>query len=162
MSFEFGTTSFRFHMTPLDRPLVEPTPLPILEAPRVPDAPDEELVSCAVVPPRTVDDLARVRAPLSLIAPRVPRAVPDAAACLRSVSVSRFLRSSSRLSSSSAALRSAARCLRRASASCSARSSVAPLQPGFSISRWLCSVCESIRVQLFKRIEALWTDFKTT
>lgn len=90
-------------------------------------------------------------------APLVP--LPGTGAPSRRFSSSSSLRwrSSSRRCSSSIALRSAACCLCKASTSCSAISSLAPFHPGWSMSLWLCSVCESILVQLFSRVEALFT-----
>ena len=61
--------------------------------------------------------------------PRVPRDAEGLSLCAVSSS-SRRRRASSRLCSSSAALRSAARCRSMASASCSARSSVTPFHDG--------------------------------
>jgi hypothetical protein len=147
------------HHEPRGRPLFIPKPLPILDAPRPDgrlDVSDKELEP-ALLPPRAVPR------PLPR-APLVPRELRPGAveASLRfSSSSSRRRRSSSRLSSSSAALLSAANCLWRASASCSATSSVAPFQLGSKINRWLCSVCDSIRVQLFSSTEALFTVLDT-
>lgn len=101
--------------------------------------------------------LARARdaAPRELAVPRM-LLVPGAS--LRFVSSSSLRRrNSSRRCSSSRARRSASCCLCSASASCSARSSVVPFQLGLRMRRWLCSVCDRIRVQVLSRVEALLT-----
>lgn len=150
------------HLAALERPLVVPTPLPMPEVPRVLDAVPGLLLSDRwdAVPPR---ELTRPRLVVRVLdAPRMPRDGVGAPSLRFSSSSSRRRRRSSRLCSSSAALRSAARCLSSASASCSARSSVAPFQPGWRMRRWLCSVCDRMRVQVLRRVEALETVFETT
>lgn len=122
-------------------------------------------VDLEVVPiplPRVVD----------LVVPRTPRVVPLPRPVLLGapvplVATSRCLCSSARRLtsarrlSSSAALRSAAAALAAASLSISARSCDAPFQDGLRSKRWLCSVCESMRVHVLRRVEAVFTVFET-
>lgn len=139
---------------------VVPKPLPMPEVPRL----LEELVvrtSGRRLPAVVLLVATRPRVGLVPLVPRRPL-VDGGASLLAVCSSSRRLRSSSRRRSSSAALRSAARCFSRASASCSARSSERPFQPGLRISRWLCSVCERILVHVFNRLDALATVWATT
>jgi hypothetical protein len=103
--------------------------------------------------------LPRPRVPLT--DPRDPLAGVDAANLRLPSSSSRRRRASSRRCSSSAALRWAASCRCRASASCSATSSVAPFQAGLRMRRWLCSVCDNIRVHVLSSTEALFTVLET-
>jgi hypothetical protein len=123
------------YLTPLERPLFVPNPLPIFEVPRLLElapAVVEELeaplpIELALVLPRTDPRLPAIPRD-----PRVEVAVPN---LLFSSSSSRRRRSSCFRSSSSAALLISACCLRKASASCSAKSSVAPFQLGCRINR---------------------------
>lgn len=139
-----------YHLDPLPLPLVPPMPLP------VPDPP-LELDDAEVLVSETKPVLPPLDIPLPR--PRCPRAPPrlGTPACLCCSASSALRRASSRRRSSSAARRSAACCLCSASFSISARSWDAPFQLGFRIRRWLCSVWESMRVQVFSRVEALVT-----
>jgi hypothetical protein len=154
------------HLTPLDRaPLVYPNPpLPIpdvflelatlLDVVSAPYADDED---DAVAPPLVK--------PLTLPL-ETPRAIPledDGAvpAALFRSSSSAFLRASSRRRSASAARLSASCCFCSASFSMSTRSCVAPFHSGLSSSRWLCSVCDRMRVHVLRRVEALSTVLET-
>lgn len=108
--------------------------------------------------------LVRPRAPRALRpegAPRAPRAEADAGNFLLCSSSSRRRRRSSFRSSSSAALRASACCLRSASASISTKSSVAPFHAGSRMRRWLCSVCDRMRVQVLRSVEAFKTVLET-
>ena len=129
-------------------PLTLPVPLPIPE-PRTLGILDT-LLFPAELPPRGI--------PLPLVLnPLVPLAGTAVPACLLlSSSSARRLASSRRLCSSTTR-RSAACCFCIASASTSRTSCVAPFQVGSCIRRWLCSVCESIRVQVFSRADELET-----
>jgi hypothetical protein len=130
-------------------PDVKPVPVP--EAPLAVPIPLPR--TPALVVPRTPRVLAR---------PRVVPAVLEVAVasrCLCSSSTRR--RNSFRRLSSSAVLRSAAAALAAASLSTSARSCDAPFHEGFRSSRWLCSVCERIRVHVFRRVEAVLTVLET-
>lgn len=91
--------------------------------------------------------------------PRVAPIFPlfDAlAACplLLSAASSAFLAVASLCCSNSCWRRSAACCFNAASSSMSTISCEAPCQLGFSIKRWLCSVCERMRVHELTRYEA--------
>lgn len=124
----------------LERVAILDDPVAILVRPRAPRAP---------------------RAPRPEGAPRAPRAAADAGNFLLCSSSSRRRRRSSFRSSSSAALRAAACCLRSASASISAKSSVAPFHVGSRMRRWLCSVCDRMRVQVLRSVEAFETVLET-
>jgi len=118
-----------------------------------------KLVLAPLLEPR-VTPLATPRprpVPLVTLEPRVPRVVDVADTSLWRSSSSAFRRASSRRLSASSRLRSASCCLCSASLSMSTKSWVAPFQEGFSSSRWLCSVCDTILVQVFKRVLALFT-----
>lgn len=161
------------HFAPLVAPLVPrvvrptPNPLPICDPAR--ELRLEELVPptpllLVVVPPRRIPRPLVVRAPLVPAAPR-PRPVVDAAdvvPAIRALSCSSSLR---RISSRrrSASLRS--RCLASSrsifSASISSRSLLAPFQFLLRMRRWLCSVCDRIRVHVFRRVDALVTVWET-
>lgn len=153
------------HLTPLDRaPLVYPKPpLPI------PDAGLElptllEVVSAPYVDEDEVEDALPLVSPLTLplVTPRpTPRDDVDVPAALLLSSSSAFLRASSRRRSTSAARLSASCCFCSASFSMSTRSCVDPFQSVLRISRWLCSVCERIRVQVLSSVEALSTVLET-
>lgn len=104
------------------------------------------------------------RTPLVPLVPLVPdpRPAAELVPARRALSCSSALRrTSSRRRSSSAALRSRACCRAAASASMSCRSWVEPFQLGLRMSRWLCSVCERMRVQVLRRVEALSTVWET-
>lgn len=145
----------RTHLTPRARPLVPPRPLPmpvpllpVCDEPR--PVPDTLLVPPATYPVPLMLPLP-VPLPLPLV-PLVPRIAVPACRCLSSSSSLRL--ASSRLLSSSAALLSAACAFKTISFSKSATSWLAPCQLGFKINRWLCSVCDSIRIQVFRSVEA--------
>lgn len=72
-------------------------------------------------------------------------------------SSSAFRATAAFLSCSSTSRLSAAYCLACASSSMSAISSLAPCHDGSRISLWLCSVCDSMRVQVFSSCEAALT-----
>lgn len=149
-------------------PLVLPKPLPIPEvALALP-----YIEGCPVsVRGATVDaDIPRpplVIPPLPLAIPRPipPRTelplVVGAPTVLCRSSSSAFLRASSLRRSRSAACLSASCCFWSASFSMSCRSWVDPFQSVLRMSRWLCSVCERIRVQVLRRVDALSTVFET-
>ena len=143
-------------------PLVLPSPLPMLE-------PLRALCMLEAVVSADVLVLAPLPTPEPLVSPRtrplVPRATrpvddEEATRRLRSSS-SAFRRAASRRRSTSAALRSASCCLYKASLSISTRSCVAPFQFGFVKSRWLCSVCDRMRVHVLRSVEALVTVLDT-
>lgn len=107
---------------------------------------------------------------VALVVPLTPRVLTlprTGPVLLEPVAVSRCLcssarrRTSARRLSSSAALRSAAAALAAASLSMSARSCDAPFQDGFRSSRWLCSVCDKMRVHVLRRVEAVFTVLET-
>jgi len=145
-------------------PLAPPNPLPMLDPLRALCKLDT-LLSAAklelllVLPPRPMPEPLVNPLPRDRV-PRAPRVVVDVVvvgACLCRSASSAFRRASSRLLSASAARLSASCCLRRFSLSISSRSCVAPLQFGFRISRWLCSVCDRMRVHVLSRVLALVT-----
>lgn len=112
------------------------------------------------MPPRSMPRDREPLTPLALAPDPRPAAEPVPA--MRALSCSSALRrTSSRRRSSSAALRSAACCRAAASASMSCRSWAEPCQLGLRMSRWLCSVCERMRVQVLRRVEALVTVWET-
>lgn len=88
---------------------------------------------------------------LVVLVPRVPLTADDVWDLLRSSS-SCFLAKASFLCCSSKALLSASCCFNNASFSMSAASLLAPCQEGFKMSLWLCSVWESIRVHVSRRV----------
>lgn len=166
-------TSTHVHFTPLPAPVPVPrVPLAVLPAPNplpicdpalepelvllttdvfAPDPPLKKPLPLVVVP------LAAPRVPL---APRVPAvAAPLARRCCSRSSNAR--RVSSRRRSASAARRCSARCSASLSSSMASRSRVAPAQSLLRIRRWLCSVCERMRVQVLRRVEALVTVWET-
>lgn len=123
----------------------------MVEAPRVDPIPLPRATPLVV--PRTPRELTLPRVVLTLL-----ELAPDSR-CLWSSSARRL--NSLRRLSSSAALRSAAAALAAASASMSARSCDAPFHEGFRSSRWLCSVCERMRVHVLRRVEAVLTVLET-
>lgn len=143
-----------YYRVPRPLPRVLPRPLPMPDTVLALGMLDDELLVLVLV-------LAPLARPLPL--PLVPRVVPLAGAgvCLGLSSSSAFLLTSSRRRSASAARRAASCCWAMASFSISRRSCVAPFQFGLSIRRWLCSVWESIRVHVLRRVEALPTVFAT-
>lgn len=156
----------RPHRTPLllpvPVPLVplvvrdDPKPLPICEPPRMlelaPPTPPP-----VPAPPRNMPPRVPPRTPLTPLTPD-PRPAAEPVPAIRALSCSSALRwAASRRRSSSAALRSRACWRAAASASMSCRSWVEPFQLGLRMSRWLCSVCERMRVQVLRRVEALST-----
>lgn len=146
----FYLQHFITHLTPLGLPLVPPTPLP-MPVPLLPSC-EPPLVNPVKLPPAPYPLLALPLAPLPLPLPRAPRTAVPACLCLSSSSA--FRRASSLLLSSSAALLSAACAFITNSFSTSATSWLAPCQFGFMMSRWLCSVCERIRVQELSSVDA--------
>ena len=150
-----GSKTFIIHRAPLALPRTLPIPLPmpvplrpVCDVPRLPTVLLDPPATCPVpliLPP--------LPAPLPLpLVPLGPRTVVPACRCLSSSSALR--RASSLLLSSSAALLSAACAFKTISFSISATSALAPFQLGFSINRWLCSVCERIRIHVFKSVDA--------
>lgn len=125
----------------------------------------EEYLERVAILDEPVAILVRPRAPRAPRrpegAPRAPRAEADAGNFLLCSSSSRRRRTSSLRSSSSAALRASACCFRSASASISAKSLVAPFHVGSRIKRWLCSVCDRMRVQVLRSEEAFETVLET-
>lgn len=137
-----------------------PKPLPICEPPRVlelaPPTPEPVPGPPLSMPPRVPP-----RTPLTPLTPD-PRPAAEPVPAMRALSCSSaFRRASSRRRSSSAALRSRACWRAAASASMSCKSWVEPFQLGLRMRRWLCSVCERIRVQVLRRVEALSTVWET-
>ncbi len=133
------------------------TLLDVVSARSAPYADEEDEV--VVVAPPLVTPLT-----LPLVTPRpVPLVDEDGAvpAALRLSSSSAFLRASSRRRSASAARLSASWCFCSVSVSMSTRSWVEPFQSGLRISRWLCSVCERMRVHVLSSVEALSTVLDT-
>jgi hypothetical protein len=151
--------SIALHLVARERLRVVPIPRPIPVVPRPLDELDAGGSGRRLpVVPLLVAILPRLRV---VLGPLVPLEL-EGANLLTTSSSSRRRRSSSRLCSSSAALRSATRCFSNPSASCSAKSSVRPFQAGFSIRRWLCSVCERILVHVFNKEDASATVLTTT
>lgn len=109
--------------------------------------------------PRTPRAIVEPLATLAL--PLVPRIDVEPPSRRRSSSSSRRRWISNRRCSSSCARRSASCCRAMASASCCAMSSVTPFQLGWSSRRWLCSVCDRIRVHVLSRVDALLTVLDT-
>lgn len=136
-----------------------PKPLPICDPARELVPPYPPVLDPAPVPPLR---MPRPRVlPLTPLVPE-PRPAAEPVPAIRALSCSSALRrTSSRRRSSSAALRSAACWRAIASASMSCMSWVEPFQSGLRMSRWLCSVCESMRVQVLRRVEALLTVWET-
>lgn len=99
--------------------------------------------------------------PRVLTLPRPGPVVLGPTVVSRCLCSSALRRASPRRLSSSAALRSAAAALAAASLSMSARSCDAPFQDGFRSSRWLCSVCDRMRVHVLRRVEAVLTVLET-
>jgi hypothetical protein len=125
-----------------------PVPLTVCDVPRPP--PDKLLDRPATYPVPLILPLP-VPLPRPLL-PLVPRTAVPACRCLSSSSALRLV--SSRRLSSSAALLSAACAFNTISFSIFATSWLAPCQFGLRIKRWLCSVCDSIRIQVFRSVEA--------
>lgn len=101
------------------------------------------------------------RTPRVLTLPRVGAELLEPAVASRCLCSSARRLTSARRRSSSAALRSAAAALAAASLSMSARSCDAPFQDGLRSRRWLCSVCDRMRVQVLRRVEAVFTVLET-
>lgn len=123
---------------------------------------DDEEVVVVLLPALVIPRVTPLTLPLVMPRP-IPRALDDVAvpATLRLSSSSALLRASSRRCSASAARLSASCCFLSASFSSSVMSFVAPFHSGLRINRWLCSVCERIRVQVFSNVEALSTVLET-
>jgi hypothetical protein len=83
------------------------------------------------------------------------------AASARRRSSSIFLAVASLLAWSSAARRSAACCRYISSSSIAATSCDAPCHCGLRMRRWLCSVCDRMRVHVWRRVEAFCTVLDT-
>ena len=116
-----------------------------------PQRPDHSDVSLALVP----------RTAPTLPFPLPPAAEFAAASLLLASSASARLCTSSRLLSSSCSRLCASSAFRASSCSASAASWLAPCQPGCRMRRWLCSVCERMRVQVLRRVEAVVTVLDT-
>lgn len=130
-----GKSQCIYHRAARERLRVRVVPAP-LTMPDVPRLLDELVVggSGRRLPEVPLLVAVRPRVVRDPLVPRMP--LDDEGASLLAVSCSsRRRRSSSLLCSSSAALHSAARCFSNASASCSARSSVRPFQPGLRTRR---------------------------
>lgn len=91
---------------------------------------------------------------LPRVKPRVPLDVVDVACALLLSSSSAFRAAASLCRCSSCSRLSAACCLSRASCSMSAMSCDAPCQLGSRMRRWLCSVCDKMRVQVLSNVDA--------
>lgn len=143
------------YVAPLLAPL-DPLPIPLDDVPALP-RPDPGLAV-----PRTFD-------PLVLYEPRVPplpMTLPPtplplllgvfvAAICAASLflaSSSAFLAAASFRNTSSRCRRCSAACRSIASASAACTSAVEPAQCGERIKRWLCSVCDRMRVQVCSKV----------
>lgn len=156
-----------------------PKPLPICDPAREPALaillfpnPDTFALDAAP-PPRTIPPLPRVvlappLVPLPAANPRPRPLVDDDVAVVVLPPASRLCsrsstrrRASSRLRSSSAARRCTASCSTSFSSSIASRSLLAPFQSLLRMRRWLCSVCDRIRVQVLRRVEALVTVWDT-
>lgn len=137
-------------------PLVFAPAAPAAEPPRKNPLPPRAVLTPRAPPTPT----PRPRTPAAALAAGAPPPPPPPAMRFRSASSVARRRSSS-LRSSSAARRCAASCCSRRSSSTASRSREAPRQSRSSRSRWLCSVCERMRVQVLRRVEALVTVWET-
>lgn len=147
-----------------------PLPLPRPRSPRPMPLPARPLVESLRLTPRPVcpptptypvvvvdDEAPRGRVPLPR--PLAAGFGGPASAFLRSSSA--FLAAASLRACSSAARRSTACFLWISSSSRSSTSWVAPCHCGFRMSRWLCSVWDRMRVQVWRSVEAFCTVFET-
>lgn len=138
--------------------------LPVLVFPTPPDEEEAPNTPPRKLLPRVVRAVRAPRCP-ALTPPRVPRTpVPLAVvppASLRRSASSAARRSSSRLRCSSAARRCASSCCATRSSSTASRSRVEPCQSLLRRRRWLCSVCDRMRVHVLRRVEAFVTVLET-
>lgn len=145
--------------TPLGRPLPRVGPVPEPDAP----LPDDDAGGGTLLPETA--ELPPTTFPLTLPRDEPPR--PDVAAALLSAASLAAATAAFSLSLAAALLRSSSfrrsfsRVCASASASMSFRSLVAPCQWPERRRRWVCSVCERMRTQRFRRVFAELTVEET-